>query len=441
MCEEVYNLDGENPHKLNLYKIPGNIQQIFKTMGNTGDQGYVRLVFIIFRMLCQQRLIDLVKFNTFTLYQATFYDINGNIIDNQELWFKYNLSKIWIRLLCRHNKAVQISTLDMLIHFAILFSKTISCKLKNASVGSGNFELTMNKKKMLYIIYLVLVAFPIINNERKLFVWQVLIDLHISFQQYFQKNTFEDLSFENQFLLIQYYIKSFVTLHIEISPHDDVILNRFFERIITYPSLKLHYNFLACQFFFKFSIVTTNRETYRANDLIKIKKFINDLIIALSNGQYISKLKRDGQLFLYENLKNVNLSMIENKFISLLFNKCFSQTVGSIQCPEAIDTPHDEHETCRKRFKSILISFNKSNYLSKKNANLHLSSIEMHDENVCQIPPETDKSGFLNVLYTVKKKPLTFQQLFRLFIMVFEMRFIYDDIKSYILGLDLTHRY
>ncbi|KII70466.1 hypothetical protein RF11_02124 [Thelohanellus kitauei] len=148
-----------------------------------------------------------------------------------------NLSKIWSCILNGSRNIFKIDTIDKLIIFATLFSMDIGAKLLKVFHGSVNFELTKYAKQKLFIIYLLLVAYPIVDEEDNAWLWVVIRDLHTSFIMLFDKYSIEDLPSQDQFLIIQFYIKIITVLKVEISSHIYEVLRSFFKRLYTHESL------------------------------------------------------------------------------------------------------------------------------------------------------------------------------------------------------------
>ncbi|KII71871.1 hypothetical protein RF11_07601 [Thelohanellus kitauei] len=151
--------------------------------------------------------------------------------------FVLDLSKMWIRLINGSKNKYQIDIIEELIFICAVFSLNFTHKLKKVNEGYGNFELTKIKKHGLCLIYFTLFSFPMFDHTAKTWLRNVLKVLHASFKKYFEQFSLEDMPIENQFYLLQYYLKSHVALQIKLSSRDEELFKAVFNRLITYPSL------------------------------------------------------------------------------------------------------------------------------------------------------------------------------------------------------------
>ncbi|KII61035.1 hypothetical protein RF11_01752 [Thelohanellus kitauei] len=178
-----------------------------------------------------------IEFDVSKFYDITVYMFLRHVSVRQVFKFMSHLPKIWSFILNSPRNTFIIDTIDKLMIFASLFSFDISCKLLKVLTESTNFEVTKNKKQKIYIIYLTLVAFPMINQAENTWILVFLIEMHNWLKHYFENNSIENLPPQDQFLLIQYYIKSIVTLNIRnYSTVQNIILN-FLKRLSTNASL------------------------------------------------------------------------------------------------------------------------------------------------------------------------------------------------------------
>ncbi|KII62574.1 hypothetical protein RF11_05204 [Thelohanellus kitauei] len=236
LCQHIYELDRSNIHSLYIIKLTPNVNQIM-TRYSTYRQNYcAMLLFKLFQMLHRFRLLDDVNFDVNQFYDITVLISLRYIGSDYFPMFVSHLSKIWTAILNVSINKLEIDSIDKLMLFAGLFAIGISSKLMKLIRGSDKLKMTKNKKQRLYIIYFTFVAFPMIDHQSNTWLRTALIRLHHFFQKYFEKHSLTDFSFETQFLIVQYYIKSLVTLNIEISDNDRTIFKAFFGDLATNPS-------------------------------------------------------------------------------------------------------------------------------------------------------------------------------------------------------------
>ncbi|KII75226.1 hypothetical protein RF11_02517 [Thelohanellus kitauei] len=193
------------------------------------------ILFIVFMMLYRSRLLNEIEFNS-----SMFYEISVEIF----LLYIYkecpsiliHFLKIWTGIINGSRNTFRIDTIDKLIFISAIFSINLSSKLITIVDRSGKLEMTKNKKQKLYIIYFSLVAFPIIDHVAYPWLSILLKQLHRSFEKYLEKYSFKVDNLENKFLILQYYIKSRVTLKIDQSYHDEQILIDFLGTLLNYSS-------------------------------------------------------------------------------------------------------------------------------------------------------------------------------------------------------------
>ncbi|KII64504.1 hypothetical protein RF11_12615 [Thelohanellus kitauei] len=237
MCEDIYELDRDRNTKLSVTKLNKCQRQIMTTSVPKTDEECARLLFTVFKMFKRQRLLNVISFDVNRFYAITVSIFDDHIHKYKNSLLIVHLQKIWGGILNRRKNSFQIDLFKKLKVFAALFSINISNKLKKDLSGSVKFEVTNKIKQKLYIIYLTLVAFPVIDHQTDTWLVNVLIELHMSFQEYLQNYLFKDLPFESQFIIIKYYIKSHMTINLDISSHDSDIINGFLHRILLYPTL------------------------------------------------------------------------------------------------------------------------------------------------------------------------------------------------------------
>ncbi|KII64765.1 hypothetical protein RF11_07685 [Thelohanellus kitauei] len=107
--------------------------------------------------------------------------------------------------------------MDKLIHLSTIFAIGLSGRLICVLDGTLNFSLTKNIKQSLYVMYLTLVVYPIIDHNEYKWLKKVLNKMHKLLLKNFENKSFAWLTIENQFHILQYLIKSVSTLKNELT--------------------------------------------------------------------------------------------------------------------------------------------------------------------------------------------------------------------------------
>ncbi|KII64451.1 hypothetical protein RF11_03854 [Thelohanellus kitauei] len=312
----------------------------------------------------------------------------------------------------------------------------------NVYDGWTTFKVTKNKKQQLYIIYLTLIAYPIIDKSKFTLIDRVLLYLHKSFGKYFEKYSIDDLSFEDQFILLQYYIKSLVTLNCQNSDHEDEIFQDFMNKLLKNQVLKLHSSFLKSHFLLEISDFSKFDSSYLVTGLAKIKRFLDDWISALSDEKYVNKLLNEHKLFLYEDLKRDYLSFVSDDFIMSLFQLCKAHIKDTFRQKLLKDSNNDQYYIYDNVMKWTILSFNDSNYLDSSTAAYYKKLCNDYSTKSSRITSNYQESDSFsntesdNVSETVAKYQ-TFPANFCWFILLFEMKFIFCDINSQFMDIDV----
>ncbi|KII63526.1 hypothetical protein RF11_08056 [Thelohanellus kitauei] len=175
-----------------------------------------------------------------------------------------------------------------------------------------------------------------------------------------------------------------------------------------------------------------NNDSYSSTDLILIKKFLQDLIVGLSDETYIQKLQNTRQPFMYENLMRSHLSMISDDLIDSVFSGLWSDIINNVEYFVPEDSVVDEFEIYRRAMTKIVLSFNELTYFSKNLANYCYMSLctEISPQNSNHMHDSVSIKGSNTTSQTnIYGKP-TFTSLLRYFILIYERKFIFGDIKS-----------
>ncbi|KII60856.1 hypothetical protein RF11_00609 [Thelohanellus kitauei] len=438
-CQKVYTIDYKKISSLNLIKLTENITQIMKKLFESKEIDCAMLLFTVFRMLHRLRLVDEIEFHATKLFDITFSMFLHNFYRNFDHNFFKNISKIWSNIINGSKNQFHINTIDNLIKLSAIFALDLSSKLREVTRGPSNFELTKNKKQRLYLIYFTLVAFPIVDHDANPWLRAVLTELHSSFKKYFKKYSFALHTIENHFLILQYYIKSHTTLKYPISSRDEYLFSRFFKRLASYPSLKIHLSFLFSHLLLKFLETQKLLESNPGSIYDKIKKFTHDLIMALINRRYIDKLQNEQKLFLFDDVKSDHLSMINDDFIQGVFSACEFHLLDSLQEESSEDDISSEYQMCNQAMSMTVRSFNESNYLDQHTAEYYIRVCESSSNNSSPIPIDDDDDSYNTSdstsvsdisPHTTMLSDLPIPVLLRWFIMIFEMKFLFGDISS-----------
>ncbi|KII73897.1 hypothetical protein RF11_15598 [Thelohanellus kitauei] len=431
MCEFIYKLDRMKSSSLCRSKLTENVNQITYKFWSTGKEDYTRQFVIVFRMLHRLRLLDEFDFNVNHFYEIAVSIFIRWLSRNHASLTIVHLSKLWSAILNGSHNSFQIYNLEKLIFFAAIFSIDLSSKLRKLIRVSGVLKVTKNKKQRLYIIYFTLVAFPMINHDANPWLCHVLKELHNS------------LPFANQFLIIQYYIKSQVTLNMEISSHDREVFNGFFRRLVTYRSLKLHSSFISSLLFLELPDRSTFKGSGWESGIAKIRNFLYNLIWALSDDIYIHKLENEKKLFMYEDLKSQDLTIMNEDFMKSVFSGCRTHLQNDIQS-QNLETRSEngEFEYHAHVLEWVVLSFNNSNCLNMNSLYNYMRFSNEYYAKTFKIQNDPNISDGDSVSNESKhtyisRKP-QFEALLRWFVLIFELKFIFGDINSKFGNLNIS---
>ncbi|KII73488.1 hypothetical protein RF11_13754 [Thelohanellus kitauei] len=262
--------------------------------------------------------------------------------------------------------------------------------------------------------------------------------LYISIQVYFAKYSIEDLTVEDQFLFIQHLIKSMSILDLDTTTLNVDIIKGSLERILMYPSLNLHYQYLCGLFIFDVLDISCYCPLYSFNSLTRIKRFLINVIRSLSDQVYVRKLKEEHTILLYEDLKKNHLSIITKDLIHTIFSGCKTFKMKSYKIKFVEHGRSTEFKTYKKIMEMTVYIFNKSNYLDKIMADDCVSSCDSNSRNSSSISSTTDNSETISDNRSVPAKFTPkflfqlseFHKLWSWFNLVYEYKFIYGDINS-----------
>ncbi|KII75003.1 hypothetical protein RF11_07463 [Thelohanellus kitauei] len=235
--KSIYNIDESLVSFLNRKKLNLCVIQIMKQLCETGDDECAKLLLTVFKMLHRLGIFDEMKFYCDKLLSWANSLILLDYQRKQSQLLIVHLSKIFSYILNGPKNKFQIDKLCKLINLSALFAIDLSRKLKDVSRGFGNFLVTQNNKLKFYVIYLSLVAFPIIDHKKDAFLREILLELTSSFRSFFEKFSIDYLPLEHQTIIVQYYVRSVVTLKINHFLLKNKNYSCFSKRIINETSL------------------------------------------------------------------------------------------------------------------------------------------------------------------------------------------------------------
>ncbi|KII66669.1 hypothetical protein RF11_12697 [Thelohanellus kitauei] len=170
--------------------------------------------------------------------------------------------------------------------------------------------------------------------------------------------------------------------------------------------------------------------------LIDINNFLGELIIALSDEVYTSKLRFDNKLFMYEDLNSNLLSMITNNFLMNAFSECKSHLLDTYdnQGPHVVEK--DSYKVFKYALADILTSFHESNHLNKKEVQSLMEICKICSRMYSPTKRKNSNSGYgrdsICISYeslpshAFPKMPL--QGLLKWFMLLFEIKFIFGGV-------------
>ncbi|KII71337.1 hypothetical protein RF11_05247 [Thelohanellus kitauei] len=431
-CQEVYNLDYRTTSLLSRFKHDMGLGQIMSEYNLRRDNQLAKLFFIVLVILHRLAWLHDTEFFTKFLPRITSSVLHEYKQNNKDNLYMLHASKIWSVILRGPWNRFKIDTTQKLQCAGCVFAIFISSKLKKVVEGSGRFELTTNTKRMIYIIHLTLVS--VIDNNPLFLFKKLLKELYTSIRHFFEEDLIEDYTIENQFLLLQLYLKCQITFYSHISPHDKQVFDRLLDRFATYPSLKLHSCFLLSHVLFQYSIQRRPEDSNMHWNLDKIKSFTHDLILALSDDSYITKIQNEQKLLLYEDLKDNHLSMITDACIEDVFTRCSRIFQKKFEY-ESFEVYGDDWYTFyKKALAKTVLSFYESIFLDLSTVDGHIKVFEDYSGDSFHIPSHKDNYGNVHasishsqIIYLGK---LSIPAILRWFILMFEMKFLYGDIYS-----------
>ncbi|KII74918.1 hypothetical protein RF11_07430 [Thelohanellus kitauei] len=405
MCAEVYELDISHTSLYFRKKITYCLDQIMTTFLTTRNDDMTSLLFMVLEMLHLLKLLVHIRFDLNSFFSITDSIINNHINIQEDCPIIDQLPKIWIDILNQNPITFQIDDIHKLTLLSGLLSIDMFHHLSDVLVSGRMFEATMNNSKKLYIIYLVLISLNQNNSYAKSWLVQWLTYLHQNFQEYLTADLILVHPFEHQFLILQYYIKSYSALELELSSRDYQVIYGFLDRRLIYPALGLHRLYLISQILNETFDRDLSDEFYPPNFSMKILEFMKDLILALSGDMYNQKLRTEKQLFMYEFIKINCLSNINVDFVRSIFSRCRSDLTGNSRdwIPQKLGL--SEYKIHNHIFGFILNNFNILTYFEKHDRDHFMKWCAGNYTNLSEIPNNHEQFGVLTALRGVSYIP------------------------------------
>ncbi|KII69856.1 hypothetical protein RF11_02785 [Thelohanellus kitauei] len=328
LCDSVCSLDSSQIYALSFENITNGVNKIIWKLDMTRRIVLEKLLFMIFKMLSRLRILNHIEFKFDMFHEITFLEFTSFPEPYNEQVIK-DLSKTWISIINVFGDRLEFDYTQEMMFASCVYSVYFINKLRKVNDGSGHFEMTKITKQGVLIIYFTLYAYPWMKNRSKRWLRNVLQYLHGSFKKYFKKCSIEDRPIEDQFFLLIYYLRSHVALEIKPSPHDEELFEAVVERLQTYPSMKLHSSLIESHLLLVFTENLTSAESNHPDTLRKIKRFVKNLILALSDEWHIYKVENERKLHLFESFKNVNLSIFNDDYIMKTLSKSYKHLRNS----------------------------------------------------------------------------------------------------------------
>ncbi|KII68397.1 hypothetical protein RF11_04560 [Thelohanellus kitauei] len=304
--------------------------------------------------------------------------------------------------------------------------------------GSGRLEITKNKKLRLYIIYLSLLCYPVMDQRKTTWFCSVLTELNISFGKYLEKHSLKDHTIEDQFLIIRHYIKSLITFDIQHSWGEDEILTDFFERLAKNPSHKIHSSYLASLFLFEISDVSMYGELYLPTLLSKVQTFLHNLILALSDQAHIYQIQSQPKIFLYEDEEIDMCSIIDIHLARDFFSMREEQIRTTYKSKSSVISKSAQYKMFYQIMKKTAKYFDTSTFLDVQTSHFLLRLCDDYPDNLSPIllhQDTSDSTSFTKLISNISKyenikEKHTIQTLLGFFNLIYEQKYIFTEING-----------
>ncbi|KII68067.1 hypothetical protein RF11_04235 [Thelohanellus kitauei] len=446
ICQEVYDPDDGIISSLSMVKISDHVNRMMSKSNIREDRDCGLHITMVFMMFERLKLFYELDLDLRQLYVITEFMLMGYIDGKRPPFCLSHLSHIWTLIFRGSRNRLRINNTKKLIVFAGIHSIALFRKLKFHMRKSQKFTLTENTKQILYTLYLMLIALPYIDRNKNKWLIDLLKDLHGLFQTYFEKYSIEHLGIDGQFHILQYYIKSYVTLCIVMSLHDRQAFQEFFDKLRNTPSLKLHLCFLQSLLWCNISFLFCSTLSHINKKLEDVFNLLVDTIKELMRPAISNKLQADKALFFYEDVKSEHLSMMESYWMTTVFSKCIKRSTKefSIISPEGLH--YSFYKICYELMAGIAIKLNDSSlchpslpvifqrfYRQYSDDTKDVAFIDINSDlsKTLILPNFTRLHYVKNTLLALKNEDKTYlKKAFRIFTLIYELKLIFCDIDS-----------
>ncbi|KII69017.1 hypothetical protein RF11_09959 [Thelohanellus kitauei] len=362
-------------------KIKECIEKIMSKLLIEKIESSARILFAVLMMIYRTRMLEDFELNVTQLYDVTK----------------------WILL--------YYATKD--VYPTSLFSIHISKKFDKALKKSVLFELTKNQKQRLYILYLAIVAFSLIE----------------SILNYYVNDRTDDLPLQHHFHIVQFFIKSITLIESHDVPEAIKIFRNFFSQLSTYKSL-------TSKLILESPLVMPISEISKIIDIDPIDFFPSELIKALSDEAYVYKLKYEQCLYLYEDIKGPLLSNFDDNFIKSIFSACESD-INTIFESEMSENSEQVTIIYEELLSILIKTFNESSYID---ANKAIQLMIIYDNvggdlvpTSCDpenrdVKPKSSANSNESDCHSGLKN--IFTNFLRWFVLIYQQKFIFGDVDS-----------
>ncbi|KII68150.1 hypothetical protein RF11_09457 [Thelohanellus kitauei] len=231
-------------------------------------------------------------------------------------------------------------------------------------------------------------------------------------------------------------MKSSVILKIPMTSNDKSLFETTEIQLVSYPCSKLHVLYLNCRIL----VDILNSQQLRdsdPNNTSRMIDFANNLLLAISDPDYISKIQTEEKLF---------TSLINDDFIKNVFADNENILIIDIQKRYLEEFDNAEYEFQARILAWILHSFNHINYLHKSTADKYSDCIDVISKmfsnfhiNSEGLGSDLDSHNTTNISAPKYRDfLLSFEQFLRCFMMIYEYKFIFGDINSKLDKLNLS---
>ncbi|KII64808.1 hypothetical protein RF11_09770 [Thelohanellus kitauei] len=431
ICQDIYGITLIYSSSLCLVKLTKNMEDIMSKLCTPEEEDCAKLLIMMFRMIKRLKLLNQIVLDVSKFFDFSVLIFSRQIENMPNSLFVIHLSKIWSKILRGTKNKFVIDNIEQVIYLSSIFCIDLSRKIMDILHGPDILELTKNQILRLFLIYLMLVAYPIIDRNQYMWINSVLKDLHTSFQKYLDKNSFNIHSRRTRNHILEYFMKSLITVNMEITQSDKEFYHKFFEKIFTNPR-QISLSFLTCHCIYHFLNIHDIDQSVLQAGLDMVSEFLNELSGSLCNKVDIMWLEID-QKVKYTNDKNKPLLKISDDFINSVFGKCATYIRHEYHCslPEIV-TKNEDYKTYCENLALIVVAFNDSKYIEGDifyNYESLLSQylpnysgrLSSHNFGNSDSTSNNDENSILN---------FSFPALARLLLLIYELKFTFKNIQK-----------